>query len=794
MQPMDAASVPRPNGEVRLISLNARTVLAPRVRLLLEGVLALAGGMLERWLALSLNEHEQQLFKLAEKARSSNEQHAVFESLREVKRGRADVAPRFMLYLESALAQFDQKPAGAAVAPKKFQELALVETRDLEENIALQEIATKAEIRHSQALYALGHRFGVLAGAPALDAESLPVGPHLIGEALRYATVCLGIAIEHRLLLYRQFDRLGMAEAGVLYGAVNDYLVEKRILRHLQVGSRYVTPPPAAQVDAAAAAKNAGRMPASTGASLPAESAPPPGNPPLPGARHAASADEEARDSELFHTLRELLSGRRQAVGTPPPDRSTVSSYTATGEDLQAVLGALQNKPAAPMVLGGRVVQRSISHVKQDLLNQLRQFTPDGRPPQLSEVDTDTLDLVGMLFDFIAKDMRPTGATQSLLTKLQVPVLRVALRDKSFFTRRGHPARQLLNAIAETGQYWIDESEGGADRVLVEKMQLVVDRVGAEFDGRDELFDELLTDLSRHMGTLARKAEVAERRHVDAAKGRERLDIARESAVRAVDDRLRDRKVNRLARALLEQAWTDVLALTLLRQGGESEIYRRRIDVVDQLVAGSGSDNPALRAELEQGLGQVGFHSDEVQSMLTQLLGGAEATKDDSTASRTELALKLKAKTRLGEDAPGAAAGDPARTTTPAPRAAATAAATASAAPADSQPLSADERQTLERLKTLPFGTWFEFVMNQQGETVRRKLSWFSTLTGRCLFVNQRGARTEERTLHQLARDIVRKQAQIITEDRESLIDRAWHTIVNTLKQFSGKPAPQHAT
>lgn len=772
MQLTDAASVPRPNGEVRLVSLSSRQLMPPRVRALLEGVLALGGGMLERWLSLSLNELEQQLFKLAEKARSSNEQHAVFESLREVKRGRADVAPRFMLVLESALAQLDEKPA-AASTPRRFQELALVETRDLEENISLQEIAAKAEIRHSQLLYALGHRFGVLAGAPALDTESLPIGPHQICAALRYGTACLGITTEHRLLMYRQFDRVGMAEAGVLFGAINDYLVEKRILRHLQVGSRLTstTPPPAARMPAPAATPSPSQLPAPSATTS---------RTPVAAPSSATAGAEDARDSELFHTLRELLAGRRQVRGTAAPDSTTVSSYVATNEDLQSVLGSLQTKPAAPMVLGGRVVQRSISHLKQDLLNQLRQFTPDGRPPQLSEVDTDTLDLVGMLFDFIAKDMRPTSATQALLTKLQVPVLRVALRDKTFFARRGHPARQLLNAVAETGQYWIDESEGETDRLLVEKMQLVVDRVGSEFDGRDELFDELLTDLSRHMGTLARKAEVAERRHVDAAKGRERLDIARESAVQAINERLRDARVARLVRALLEQAWTDVLALTLLRQGAESEVYKRRLDVVDQLIAGTAADNTALRAELEQGLSQVGFHGDEVQSMLAQLVGGAETVKDDSTASRTELALKLKAKTRLGEETPPTAAADGAR-------------APARTAP-DASPLTAEERQTLERLKTLPFGTWFEFVLNQQGETVRRKLSWFSPLTGRCLFVNQRGARTEERSMHQLARDIVRKQAQIVTDERESLVDRAWTAIVGTLKQFSGKPAVQPAT
>ena len=119
-----------------------------------------------------------------------------------------------------------------------------------------------------------------------------------------------------------------------------------------------------------------------------------------------------------------------------------------------------------------------------------------------------------------------------MLTKLQVPLLRVALRDKSFFTRRTHPARQLLNTIAETGAHWIDDSDGDSDPALVEKMQMVVDRVTGEFDGNLGLIEQMLADLSQHMHTLARKAEMAERRLVDATKGREKLVLARDNRER----------------------------------------------------------------------------------------------------------------------------------------------------------------------------------------------------------------------------------------------------------------------
>ena len=97
----------------------------------------------------------------------------------------------------------------------------------------------------------------------------------------------------------------------------------------------------------------------------------------------------------------------------------------------------------------------------------------------------------------------------------------------------------------------------------------------------------------------------------------------------------------------------------------------------------------------------------------------------------------------------------------------------------------------IERVKQLPFGTWFEFVLNQQGDKARRKLCWFSPVTGRCLFVNPRGGKADERMIGQLARDLLRGNAHVVEESHEKLIDRAWKGIVNALKGvgIGSKPA-----
>jgi hypothetical protein len=436
------------------------------------------------------------------------------------------------------------------------------------------------------------------------------------------------------------------------------------------------------------------------------------------------------------------------------------------------VLGKLQSSPIQSFQQDGKTVTRSVSHLKQDLLNQLRAKSPDGKPPPLAEEDSDTIDLVGMLFDYIGSNLASHQGSRDLIAKLQVPVLRSAISDKHFFTQRNHPARQLLNNVAEASALWMSDDE--TDSGMVDTMTSMVDRVSNEFNGDLGLMESLLDDLGRYMSQVTRRAEITERRHIDAAKGRERLDLSREQANSAIARLLKRGKPAPMVRAVLEQAWTDVLALTLLRQGEDSQAYRRCLAVADQLMQiGSGKDvakvDEKVREEVRNGLQQVGLHEDEIEGVVSKLFDPASVEKK---TSHTEIAHALKSKTRLG--------GDTASVRKLAEEKAGATIAT---------PLTSAEKEMVKRIRTLPFGTWFDFVTNQQGNTVRRKLAWFSTVTGRCLFVNQRGARSEERSIEQLAKDLVSGQVLLHKEETGNFIDRAWKAIMGTLQQFSGQPA-----
>lgn len=789
----------------------ASRALPDRVRLLLGGILEYSSDEIERSLVATLNEFEQQLFKYAEQARSNMVQIRWLEAQRLVKRTRPDLVPRFLIALEAELACI-KDPPGAKAAETSFRnargELSLLENMDLDEATALAEIASRAEVRSSLPLYLLGQRFGVVAGKPAFDSEHLPIGPQALCRMIRQSCDCLELSGEHRLLLFRTFERHLMPLYGTFIESINTYLSRNGVLPNLHyvpVRQRASSPTavspdrrpkPATEADAAArggvpqpsgarmgGAEARGRAAAGgTGqGGMPGQAGIGGGGAPVGGMPASMPSPADGQDGgtpdDAFQQMRHLLAGRRQLLGKLVGGRPASAGATepVSTQQVQDVLGKLQHNNNTTVMVDGKPAQRTITHLKQDLLAQLRQSPPDGRSPALAEEDGDAIDLIGMLFDHIMKGVRPNSPASALLAKLQVPLLRVAIQDKAFFTRPQHPARQMLNTIAETGAYWLSEED--ADQQLVGKMQSVVDRTVRDFDGDLGLFNGLLEDLSGHLQTVTRKAEVAEKRHVEAARGKEKLAMARERAATVVENLLKKQNLPRFTHTLLSQAWTDVMALTSLRHGEDSDAWKQHLEIAERLIsvaknpAGANSltreDAQGLRTEIQSSLTQVGYHAEEAAAIAQRLVDPQAGADDDSTASRTELTMRLKARARLGEDLQ-------------------------QAKKSKKPVLTTEEQMRVTQIRQLPFGSWFEFKLNQQGEKVRRRMAWFSPVTGQVLFVNHRGQKVGDFTLDGLARDIIRGEVKLVEEEKGTLIDRAWNTVMSALRSFAGQ-APAEA-
>ena len=746
-----------PSSDPRIPQSLATATLPRRVRRVLEHLLNTASDELERHLATMLTEFEQQLFRLADHARNPALQSGHMQTLRTLQLNRADLVPRFMMGLEASLASLGREsaPGAAEVAPISFQNLSLVDDAEQDESTLLRDIAVRQESRASLPLYLLGQRFGVLAGTPAFDADRIPLGPQSLSRIMCDAAQSLQLSLEPRLLLYRIFDRRVMVHYPQLLEMLNVSIAADGILPSLTYVPIRLRPTD--QNVAGSAAEATGpeakplREPHRSGRTTKVAGEPQP---------HTAWLGEPGgevtgfNETAAFELLQQLLTGRRELLGKLRPDSTATAPEQLDTKDLIAALGGIQHAstPASPT--------RTLLDIKQMLLAQARQER--GRGTSFSREDNDTFELLSMLYAQIDREVRNDAPAAALLKRLQLPMLRMALHDRGFFVRAQHPARQLLNAVAESGARWLDNDD--IDPQLLAPLQRAVAHVVENYDGDAAVFEDSNRELQTQLQTFARKAEMTERRHVEAARGKEKLEIAKRKAAETITGLIGEQRLPKFVRALLNQAWADVLTLTLLRQGEDSDEWRQQLDMTRSVIATCGRNgtaaDPALAQHVEAALGQVGYHTEEAGAIARRLTSAID--DDDDPASRTELTMRLKARTRLGEDAT-----EKRKPVLP--------------------PRTADEQARYEQLRVMPYGCWIEFVINQQGEVVRRRLSWYSPLTDNALFVNQRGQRVGEQSLDSLARMMARGQARIVTSERARLIDRAWQGTLNALRSFAGR-------
>lgn len=213
--------------------------LPRRVRKVLEQALSLVSEELDGNLGLMLSEFEQELFRLADQARNPGTESGYMQTLRGFRLSRSDLVPHFMLELEASVAAI-RSPAAAPVvgtdpviASTGFGKLSLVDESVMDEGTVLREIASRQEGRANLPLHLLGQRYGVLAAAPAFDAERIPLGPQALCRAMRTASHALQIEHDSRLLLYRIFDRQVMSSYARVLERLDELLDREGILQGL---------------------------------------------------------------------------------------------------------------------------------------------------------------------------------------------------------------------------------------------------------------------------------------------------------------------------------------------------------------------------------------------------------------------------------------------------------------------------------------------------------------------------------------------------------------------------------
>ena len=200
----------------------------------------------------------------------------------------------------------------------------------------------------------------------------------------------------------------------------------------------------------------------------------------------------------------------------------------------------------------------------------------------IGEMDAMMFDVVAMMFDFILDDKKIPAPMKALIGRLQIPMLKVAILDKSFFARKFHPARKLLNSIAEAAVGW-SENEDRHD-ALHAKLEVIVARVLDEFDERVEVFTEVLVELDSFLNQEESRAENNASSFADVIQDRERLALARQDAEEETSRCLEKARIHDVVREFITGHWKELLFVRHFEGGGMGEGWTDSIQTMDDLV------------------------------------------------------------------------------------------------------------------------------------------------------------------------------------------------------------------
>ena len=734
-----------------------------RVGELLNAVRGVAGKRLQQCLGNLFEHVDDALFDLAEKAENNATQTHYFDGMREVRKRRPAIERNFLATVNRELGNLAGRAAPGISAPAPaMSELSLVADAELEESLAITSMSSKHESRLARDLFAINQRLSVICGGRKVDDAGNPIAPAALSQAFRQALKELGADMRVKLLIYKLFDRYVLSTLEELYAEANADLARAGVLPQLRpVASRGAgTPRGSAQ------AAHAG------------------------GAAMAGAGTDEVADpaaAELLQTLHGLFVARRGAVAPSSAQAGDAGSPPPSVGELLGALSVLQTQLAsgglaAPsMVSGGSFDREAVAQLKEQLLGQLGALR-GARPSHVASIDEDTIDLVGMLFEFILEDRNLPVAMQVMLARLQIPYLKAAILDRKLFAHRQHPARRLLDCLAEQAKSWSEESD--RDHRLHEKVKSIVDQLLHDFDDDMGIFERLLADLQQFQEINKRRSELAEQRVAESTRGREKLEQARRRAAREILDRIGDQKLPPLVHGVLARAWANHLVLTLLRQGETSPEFRSALRFVDDFIASTRPATspesrqalrqmlPSVERALRQGLINVAFQEQDIERLLGQL----------HTYYRQQLGETLDATEVVSVDEDAAMQSIPDSIQPVIDRD------TAADEPADEEeiveaPLDSPEWHQVQALQP---GTWLEFCLPDETMT-RAKLSWISPMSGRYLFVNRRGLKVADYAPRELAVLLTDGQARILAAN--ALFDRAMTAIVGKLSQPEATPS-----
>jgi len=711
---------------------------------------------LEEWLEQQLDPYfaslEESFFSHAEQAASDALRQGYTYAVRELgrKRGELGLAFRnnllkavetFFLHYEAYLEEFIHGFTASTATPESLE---LVNNEKLEEDLVVLRTSHRATSNLQPGHKEMVSYMAAVVQPKDLPQNGTPLSPQVIANCMRMALSGWEGTAASRFLFYQVLADRMLPELVELYPSLIRAL-QKMGLDPVQVQVKVKRPHPRQR-----ALPLSGYTRTATGRQ---------GNSRVEG--------EEAALFSVLSLMRQLGDEDREFLGMVGSVAGAARSSGAAmkPESLAQVVRELQENHFREVA--GLEETRAIQESwKRDLVQGLKRRMEEEQL-RLHNLDQQIIDIVTMLFDFVLDDSLIPDSMKVLLIRLQMPVLQIAIRDKTFLTDSRHPARVLVNNLSRAAVRWVDVGDYSDDSVYG-MIRNSVERI-LQGDGRDPgLYLEVNRDFEEFLAQEERGARVAEERISQVARGKEQLAMARRRVADILDGLVTE-ELPDVVRQILEDAWRDVLTLILLREGEESDAWREALGVARRLAHSVWGEEieqqrdrfvaevPQLLGELRRGFASIAYDSKKSAQLLEKL----EACHAAASRGGASVAVSCARATTAGKEKAG-----------------------------DEAAGSAEPDRYDQLVQSLREGDWVRWELAGEGER-RGKLAWRSEIADILLFVDMRGRKLAEHSSRELAGLFRNGQASLLAHIDQPFMERALRYLHRLLSRRVSRNLPR---
>jgi hypothetical protein len=609
-----------------------------------DGLLTQCRDLTSRQLDLALDamleKADAALAELISKTQNRETQKLYLEAQEAARKQRADIGKQFH---SSFLGEFKQRTSKGRKTGGNFAdfdaesssfELSLVADDDLEETLKFNEMAARLRRICDDEMAALDQRVGVLLGDADLQTEANPLGPQAICDAYKKTCRKLLESVPVRGVFLKLFDDHVLDEIRSIYKALNDLLVQNAILPKIRYG---VTKNEEGKRPKKARAKADKDKPES-----------------------GDEDEDEDAGQDVFAALQKLFAGQGGGGGGPGgaggggPGMGVGGAPMISGAELLGSLTKLQLDGLA--ALGERGAQFAAAGAPlaggapiTATTNVLQELKSTEVGAGMGQMDAMTLDVVAMLFDQLFDDARiPLGA-KGLIGRLQIPMLKVAIADKTFFSNKAHPARLLLEKLGEIAERL--PADFNTQSPLFAHLETILQELIGGYQDDVEIFGIVRDQLVALMAREDQRIEEASKAAAERVLQEEALAVARSVAQEEIRARVENKLGPGAVLEFLVEHWIKLMVIIHVRRGTDSDAWRNSLEAMDQLIW---SVQPKDTSEERRKLATV------VPPLLKRIGAGLDAAGVEHEVREAFFDALMKTHTRImseplrGKDAPPA--------------------------------------------------------------------------------------------------------------------------------------------